>query len=63
MTTKSSRLTGWPPRLEKRKLSPEQVARIRSASRGDVANLAKEFGISRTGAHYVRQRYVYKDLP
>ena len=60
---KSPKLTSWPPRLEKRRLSPEQVARIRAASRGDVANLAKEFGISRPAAHYIRQRYVYKDLP
>ena len=63
MTMKSSKLTGWPPRLEKRKLTAEQVARIRAAAFGDVAALAEEFGISRTAAHYIRRRYVYKDLP
>lgn len=50
------------PRMDKRKLTPEQVARIREPD-ADLVALACEFGISRVAVHYVRHRYSYKDLP
>lgn len=51
-----------PPRADSRRLTPEQVARIREPGAKPSA-LAREFGVSGAAVHYVRHRYSYKELP
>ena len=45
-----------------RRLTREQVAMCRDFSR-NMAELAREFGISAVAVFYVRHRYTYKELP
>ncbi len=51
------------PRMELRRLTPEQVARIRTAPDGGVPALAREFGISAVAAWKIKQFLTYRDLP
>ncbi len=51
------------PRLDLRRLTPEQVARIRAAPYRGIPALAREFGITPFAARKIQQRLTYRDLP
>ncbi len=60
----------WPPRLDLRRLTPEQVARIRAAPSGraspparSIPSLSREFGITPVAGWKVWKHITYRDLP
>jgi hypothetical protein len=55
---------GTPRPRPRRRLTFEQVARIRAPlARGGVTALAREFGISKVAGWKVKHRISYRDLP
>ncbi len=53
----------WPPRLDLRRLTPEQVALIRAVPPGLLSTLARELGVSPAAAWKIQRRITYRDLP
>jgi hypothetical protein len=51
------------PRMDLRRLTPEQVARIRAELDRGVRPFAREFGVSDIAVWKVRRRITYRDLP
>ncbi len=52
-----------PPRPDLRRLTPEQVALIRTVPPGIRPTLAREFGISPVAAWKIARYITYRDLP
>lgn len=53
---------GYRPLFGIRRLTPEQVARIRTPG-ANVSSLAREFTIAGSAAWKIRHRITYRDLP